>query len=205
MKKNIRHLLPQTFGKVPYLLMTATPPLPPQDGRVFAALDWHGSEAWPSTKTLCAMANLSRREVFRSLKRLTERGFLRKHPHRMSGGTVLYFVDSQPSIKWKPASKSQAGRAEREGGASQSYGGSASQAPPSASQSPYLTPLPTHSHRTPQRSKDFAALGVLRGAERERAWEAWRQRHGSSLPASEEVLCEWWRSAYTSGGGGLGR
>jgi DNA-binding transcriptional MocR family regulator len=191
--------LEQTFGKIPYTMMAAQPPLSVYARIVFAALDWHGPTAWPSDGTLARMAGCSRRQVVRARAELQARGFIRK----ASGGfgrSIEWAMDQQPQgLVWIPMSDGHRLRHERED--RQRAATSASPAHPHASRAEgYASPahprgLPTpvgHTERTSfyRNSGTKRALSPGEGDPDEDLLRQW-WKVNAFAPRSREALHEW--------------
>lgn len=141
--RGLKRALPETFGKIPYVLMAADPPLSCYARAVFAALDWHGRSAFPSCTTVALMAGCSVRQVMRAIRELIKRGFLVREAGG-KGRIAVYVVHQQPQgLVWKPLTDRQRLRHNGETSAPQADG-SASQSGvgggTSASQSDNRTP-----------------------------------------------------------------
>ena len=168
-RRDLKRILPETFGKVPYTLMAAEPfarnghqlkPISVYAIAVFAALDWHGHSAFPSCTTLSLMARCSVRQVMRAIRELLEYGFLTREGGRR-GAVAVYRVHQYPQgLVWKPLTDRQRLRHVRETSAPQAEG-SASQSEvgggTSASQSDDRTPK---TDRTKDRTSDAYARGT---------------------------------------------
>ena len=207
-RRDLKRVLPETFGKVPYTLMAAEPvhrhgvelkPLTVYAIAVFAALDWHGHSAFPSCTTLSLMARCSVRQVMRAIRDLLSYGFLTREGGRR-GAVAVYRVHQYPQgLVWKPLTDRQRLRHSRETSAPQAEG-SASQSGvgggTSASQSYNPTPK---TDRTKDRTSDAHARGT--GGTGSRVpkilreyggvfWKLFREHEGR-VPASQQELDAW--------------
>ena len=146
--RTLKRVLPETFGKIPYVLMAADPPLSIYARAVFAALDWHGRSAFPSCTTVSLMAGCSVRQVMRAIRELIKSGFLTREGGGR-GAVAVYVVHQHPQgLVWKPLTDRQRLRYDRETTPASQAPTSAQQAVPSASQSYNPTPDRTK-ERTP--------------------------------------------------------
>ena len=205
--RSLKRLLPETFAKIPYVLMAADPPLTVYARVVFAALDWHGRSAFPSCTTVSLMAGCSVRQVMRAIRELIRRGFLTREGGG-KGKIAVYTVHQNPQgLVWQPLTGRQRFRHDSETSARQAEG-SASQSEVGggtpACQSDDRTPKILTNERSNSPAKNAYAPGQDRTEKSDQVlslrsprldpggdiWKAYRKSTGTD-PFNRKSLYDW--------------